>query len=74
MERSLMITKKLAKAKMENLAVRLRFIDKTHLICKVVKLLGTEIEVIVNNTERRTIQVNSVVGVYFKDEYIDELA
>ena len=69
-----MITKKLAKAKMENLAVRLRFIDKTHLICKVVKLLGTEIEVMVNNTERRTIQVNSVVGVYFKDEYIDELA
>ncbi|MDA0912004.1 MAG: hypothetical protein O2809_10715 [Proteobacteria bacterium] len=69
-----MITKKLAKAKMENLAVRLRFIDKTHLICKVVKLLGTEIEVMVNNTERRTIQVNSLVGVYFKDEYIDELA
>ena len=69
-----MITKKLAKAKMENLAVRLRLMDKTHLICKVVKLLGTEIEVMVNNTERRTIRVNSVVGVYFKDEYIDELA
>ena len=69
-----MITKKLAKAKMENLVVRLRFTDRTHLICKVVKLLGTEIEVMVNTIERRTIQVNSVVGVYFKDEYIDELA
>lgn len=69
-----MITKKLAKAKMENLVVRLRFTDRTHLICKVVKLLGTEIEVMISNTERCTIQVNSVVGVYFVDEYIDELA
>ena len=69
-----MITKKLAKAKMENLAVRLQFRDKTHLICKVVKSLGTEIEVMVNNTERRKILVNSLVGVSFIDEYVSELS
>jgi hypothetical protein len=62
-----MITKKLVKAKMEDLVARLRFTDKSHLICKVVKLLGTEIEVMISYTEKRIIQVSSVVGVYFID-------
>jgi hypothetical protein len=69
-----MITKNLAKAKMDDSIVRLHFRSGKSLTCKVVKLLGTEIEVMVSRVEMRKIQVNSVVGVYFVDEYISELA
>ena len=69
-----MITKNLAKAKMDDLIVRLHFRSGKSLTCKVVKLLGTEIEVMVNKVDRRKIVVNTLNGVDFLDEYIRELA
>ena len=69
-----MITKKLAKAKMENLVVRLHFRSGKSLTCKVVRLLGKEIEVMTNKIERRKIVINTLNGVDLVDEYIDELA
>ena len=69
-----MITEHLAKAKLENLVVRLHFRRGKSLTCKVVKLLGTEIEVMTNKIERRKIVVNSLASINFVDEHIDELA
>ena len=69
-----MITKKLAKAKMDNLVVRLHFSSGKSLTCKVVKLLGTEIEVMVSKVERHKIIVNTLNSVEFVDEHIKELA
>jgi len=69
-----MITKNLAKAKMENLVVRLHFRSGKSLTCKVVKLLGIEIEVMVSKVERRKVIVNTLNRVEFVDEHIKELA
>lgn len=74
MRYGLIITKKLAKAKMENLVVKLNLGNGKVLTCKVVKLLGTEVEVMVNKVDKRKIVVNTLIGVEFVDEHIKELA
>ena len=73
MRYGLTITEKLIKAKKENLVVKLSIGKNTALTCKVVKLLGTEVEVMTNNLEWRKIVVNMLNGVDFVDEYVSEL-
>jgi len=67
------VYKNLAKAKMESLTIRLHYLNGVRVMCKVSKLSGTTVDVAIDGErEKRTIAIDSIVGVEFVNEETGE--
>ena len=57
------VYKNLAKAKMESFMVKLHYLNGKRVMCKVAKLSGTTVDIVIDGEqERRTIDIDSIVG------------
>ena len=67
------VYKNLAKAKMESLTIKLHYLNGVRITCKVSKLSGTTVDVAIDGEqEKRTIGIDSIVGVEFVNEKAGE--